>query len=84
MNAFENLKTFLYDQNNFIAIYNDNVHVFSYLKIISFTNNLISLQFSDFKLDIVGKNLKIISMQSEELVIKGKINNLNFNYEKHR
>ncbi len=83
MNAFENLKTFLYDQKYFISIYNNNIHVNAYLDIINFTNELISLKFDGFYLEIHGKNLKIVNMQEGELVINGKFNNINFIDEKH-
>ncbi len=83
MNIFENLKTFLYDQNYFISIYDNNIYVNNYKDILNFTSKLISLKFANFNLEINGENLKIINMQEGELVIRGIFNNINFLYEKY-
>lgn len=83
MHTFENLKTFLYDQDEFIAIYKNKIHIFSYIKIQHFSIDYISILFANFKLNIKGENLKIINMQESEMIIKGIINNLEFKYEKY-
>lgn len=83
LNIFENLKTFLYDQNYFISIYDNNIYVNNYKDILNFTSKLISLKFANFNLEINGENLKIINMQEGELVIRGIFNNINFLYEKY-
>lgn len=83
LHTFENLKTFLYDQDEFIAIYKNKIHIFSYIKIQHFSIDYISILFANFKLNIKGENLKIINMQESEMIIKGIINNLEFKYEKY-
>lgn len=76
MRIFDNIKNFLYDQDYFISFFNDNVHIFNYLELRSFTDNEIILNMNSFKLSISGKNLKITKMENKELIINGEITNI--------
>ncbi len=72
----DNIKTFLYDREYFISLFDNNVHVFNYLEVRNFTENEIVLNMENFRLAIKGKKLKITKMENRELIINGDIENI--------
>lgn len=81
MHMKENLINFLYDKSYFINIYEEYVHVFNYIELISLSGKKIELKFTQFRLVIDGNNLFINKMCANELLIKGQITKVGFFYE---
>ena len=81
MNIKDNLISFLYDKNYFITKYDDYIHLFNYQDLIILTDSKIVLKFDSFIVTIKGCNLLITKMLPNEMLIKGKINNIGFEYE---
>lgn len=81
MHMKDNLINFLYDKSYFINIYEDYIHVFNYIELISLSSKKIELKFEKFNLVIDGQNLFINKMCSNEALIKGQISKVGFNYE---
>jgi len=77
----DNFKNFLFDLENFITIYENNLHVFNYKKLNKLTENEIILVFDKFELIINGANMKIKQMTKQELLINGCILKVEFKYE---
>ena len=81
MHIKDNLINFLYDKNYFINIYEEYIHVFNYVELISLASNKIILKLENFKLIINGQELFITKMIPNEILIKGSINSVEFLYE---
>ncbi len=81
MHIKDNLINFLYDKNYFINIYEEYIHVFNYVELISLASNKIILKLEKFKLIINGQELFITKMIPNEILIKGSINSVEFLYE---
>ena len=81
MHIKDNLINFLYDKDYFITIYDNYIHVFNYLELISLTSKLIILKMNKFNLEIKGDNLFITKMMINEILIKGTIKNVGISYE---
>lgn len=77
----DNFKNFLYDLENFITIYENNLHVFNYEKLEKLSNNEIIIKLNDKLVKIEGNNLKIRQMTKQELLINGRIMKVEFIYE---
>ncbi len=77
----EYFKNFLYDLNDFITIYENNLHVFNYSKLNKLSDKEIVLTINNKKVLISGDNLKIKQMTKQELLINGKILKVEFTYE---
>ena len=78
----DSLKSFLYDLNEFITIYDNNFHVFNYQKLDKLSDNEIIFTLNNAKVKINGLNLKIKQMTKQELLITGRIIKVEFVYEK--
>ncbi len=81
MHIKDNLINFLYDKKYFINIYDNYIYVFNYEKLLTLTSVLIILKLDNFNIEIKGKDLVITKMMPNEILIKGKIKNVGFNYE---
>ena len=77
----ENFKKFLYDLDNFITIYENNLHVFNYEKLEKLSDIEIVIIINNRKLKINGTNMKIKQMTKQELLINGIILKVEFLYE---
>ncbi len=69
----ENIKSFLYDKDYFISIFDKYIYVFNYLDLLHFSETEINLKLEKFKLLINGQNLSIIKMMEKEILIEGEI-----------
>ncbi len=81
MHIKDNLINFLYDKNYFISIFDEYIHVFNFRELKSLSSSKILLSLDNFVLDIEGNNLFITKMLPNEVLIKGHINKVGFNYE---
>ena len=73
MHIFNNIKNFLYDNDNFIAYFDNKIYLYNVIKIDCFTNNNIIIYFIDKRIEIIGKDLKPKKCKNKELLISGKI-----------
>ena len=77
----DNFKNFLFDLENFITIYENNLHVFNYEKLNKLTDKEIIVKLENKLLIIIGINLKIKQMTKQELLVNGNILKVEFVYE---
>lgn len=77
----ESFKNFLYDLENFITIYENNLHVFNYEKLEKLSDTEIVIILLDKTLKISGINMKIKQMTKQELLINGVFLKVEFLYE---
>ena len=81
MHIWSNIKNFLYDNNNFIAIFDNNIYLYNIKRIISITTEEVIVSFDNKKIKINGKKLCPIKSVTKEILITGNIESVNF-YEK--
>ncbi len=74
MLMINNLKNYLYDKKYFINFYDDYVHIFNYISLLDFNNEMVFLKMPNFSIRIKGDNLFITKMIKNELLIKGQVN----------
>lgn len=77
----ENLKNFIFDLSNYIALYDDCFYAFNYQELIRVSKTSIILKFNTFKVEIEGNDFIISKMTKQELKINGKISNMRFTYD---
>jgi len=67
------IKHYLKDEDYFISLYKNNIYFYKYIDILKFTENLISVKFDKFIINVSGDNLCIKKMEKYELLISGNI-----------
>lgn len=78
VHIFNNVKNFLYDNDNFMAILNNKIYIYNLIKIDYICSNNIIIVFNNKILDIKGSNLKVIKSLINELELTGEIESVNF------
>ena len=78
----ENFKKFLYVLDNFITLYENNLHVFNYAKLDKLSEDEIIIIIDNYKkIRILGSKLNVKQMTKQELLINGLILKVEFSYE---
>lgn len=78
MRIMKNLQNFLLDQDYYIDIFNNCIHVYYYETLITLNTDLIELKLKEFILQVTGTNLIVSAMDNKEILIKGTIDSLRF------
>lgn len=81
MKYFEYIKNFLYDQENFISIFEHHVIIYNFLCIVSINSNMVLLKLKDKSIKINGNDLKVLKMMGSEIELSGNIKNIEVSYE---
>ena len=64
MHIWSCLKNFLYDKDNFIALYDNYIYIYNFTKVLSISSKEIKMLIQDKKVKISGLDLKIIKWEN--------------------
>ena len=78
LNLLNNLKDIVLKEQFKINYIQDKLNIVNYKDIAHFDNNKIIVNYTDGSIVIGGKNLVISKMVSDELLIEGKIEKIEF------
>lgn len=78
MHIIKNLQNFLLDQDYYIDIFNNCVHVYYYEELLSLNETKIELKLKEFILEIIGDNLIVSRLDNHEILVKGIIKEMRF------
>ena len=73
-----NLRNYILENEFKISIVKNNVDILNYLEIDHFDDTKIIVRYKDGSLIIKGENLIISKLLDDELLINGKIKNIEF------
>lgn len=76
MKLLNHVRGFLIDQEYYIDIYENKIHVFHYIDILKLQDEEIILQMSDFKLVLKGVNFRVSRLENREILISGVLDSL--------
>ena len=72
------IKNYLNDNNFKLNITNQTIHIDNIISISKLEDNLISLNFEDFKLTIEGTNFTIKKLIEREILFTGEVKFIKF------
>ena len=81
MHIKDNLINFLYDKNYYICLYDNALYCFNYQELLFLSSKKVILKMPKWNMEIVGNNLMVGKMCTNEILIKGNINNIGITYE---
>lgn len=70
-NSFKNNKYY-------ICLYDNNIYIYNYIEILTFTNEIIIIRLNNQNVKIKGSDLTIRKMEYNEILISGQINGVNY------
>ena len=62
----------------YICLYQNNIYIYNYEEILSFTNDIILVKLKEFNVKIKGTNLHIKKMENKEILISGLISGVSY------
>jgi len=71
MHLYKTMKNFLFDQEYFIDIWKDYIHVFGIVDIETLTEKTIILLLEKFKLILKGDSFRVLKLTKNEILIQG-------------
>lgn len=80
LKALDNIKNFLYCKENFINLFENNIHVFNFVNLINISEISAQFEFGNFKVSISGEGFIVKKMLKNEILIQGKIKKMEYEY----
>ncbi len=77
MHLYKTMKNFLLDQDYYIDIFQDFIHVFNYIDILKLEETKVILDMPNFNLEIKGQDLVVKRLEKKEILIQGTIEGVN-------
>lgn len=81
MKIYDRLKRSFINKDYYISFSKNYIYLINYKNIISFTSNLMKIQFSNFILVINGCDFRITRKTNIEIEISGKLSNMEIQNE---
>ncbi|MBR1749127.1 MAG: YabP/YqfC family sporulation protein [Bacilli bacterium] len=78
MHLYKTIKTFLFDKEYFVNVFDSHIHLYGFLQVLSLQEEEASLRFPEFLLQIKGQNFRVLKLTKNELLIQGKISEMKF------
>ncbi len=76
MHLYKTLKSFLYDQDYFVDLWKDCLHVYGIVDIDTLKEQKIVLTLERFKLEINGENFRVLKLSKKEILIQGEVSEM--------
>ncbi len=71
MHLYKTMKSFLFDQDYFIDLWEDYIHVFGIVDILLLEEKNISLVLEKFTLTLEGFHFRVLKLTKNEILVKG-------------
>ena len=81
MKIKDNILNYLCDRDYMISMYDDYFYIFNFKYLESFNDTIISVRLNKRKINVIGKNLLIVKITKEELLIKGVVEKVEVEYK---
>ena len=75
----DNIKNFLFDKDEYLTFFDNNVHIYGLEEVITLSDTLIKVITKKKTISITGKKIMILKLTKEELLINGIFERITFN-----
>ncbi len=80
MHLYKTMKSFLLDQNYFIDMWENYIHVYGLVDIDVLGEKQIVLILEKFKLNLKGQDFRVLKLTKQEILIQGILEGVNILY----
>ena len=78
MHLYKTIKNFLFDQEYFIDLWQNNIHIYGFLDILSLQEEKAGFHFERFDVGLVGKDFGVLKLTKNEILIQGELREMRF------
>ena len=76
MHLYQTIQSFLYDQDYFIDLWQQNIHVYGFVDVLTLEEKQICLQLPHFALELLGNDFRVLKLTKNEILIQGTLESL--------
>ena len=73
MHIYKTIKNFLLDQDYYIDLWQENIHIYGFQKIDVLQENRAVFVLEKFTLEILGKNFRVLKLTNKEILLQGSL-----------
>ena len=73
MHIYKTIKNFLFDQEYFIDLWQENIHIYGFKKIDVLQENRAVFVLEKFSLEILGKDFRVLKLTNKEILLQGSL-----------
>lgn len=73
MHLYKTIKNFLFDQEYFIDLWGNNIHVYGFLDILTLQENKASFRLEKFEVEFLGENFRVLKLTKNEILLQGTL-----------
>ena len=73
MHIYKTINNFLLDQNYYIDLWQENIHIYGFQKIDVLQENRAVFVLEKFTLEILGKNFRVLKLTNKEILLQGSL-----------
>ena len=77
---FSKLSSYIEDSEFRLTLYTNKLHIINYKEILSLTNGEVILDTIKGKVHILGENMSLLKLASEEVLLSGKIKKIEVDF----
>ena len=78
MHLYKLVKNFLFDQDYFIVIWQNNIHIYGFLDILCLQEKKAAFHFDRFDVELVGVDFRVLKLTKNEVLIQGVLESMRF------
>ena len=73
MHIYKTIKNFLLDQDYYIDLWQENIHICGFQKIDVLQENRAVFVLEKFTLEILGNNFRVLKLTNKEILLQGSL-----------
>ena len=78
MHLYKIIKNFLFDQDYFIDIWQNNIHIYGFLDILCLQEKKAFFHLEKFDIELTGEDFRVLKLTKNEILIQGKLESMRF------
>ena len=73
MHIYKTIKNFLLDQDYYIDLWQENIHIYGFQKIDVLQENRAVFVLEKLSLEILGNNFRVLKLTNKEILLQGSL-----------
>lgn len=78
MHLYKIIKNFLFDQDYFIDVWQNNIHIYGFLDILCLQEKKALFHLEKFDIELTGEDFRVLKLTKNEILIQGKLESMRF------
>ena len=73
MHLYKTIKTFLFDKDYFINFFENHIHLYGFLDIVTLEEEIATFHYETFDVQLLGSQFRVLKLTKNEILLKGEV-----------